>query len=1328
MLGSTNTSTAAADCFISFGSNSAGTCANTRDIDTPATASTWDILTEDESSNLGHDYFFGDNDADAVTEEAAASHVRMTVTKNSGSKVTHGFFASRHMSGAAGTVSPSIYLNNVGFFNTPATSTSTTALTYADTITSSDFSAAAFRMYAHTYLNINTSQMWVRLRTTSAGATTNNSVNQWDFIMASISWVEPTITVSGVVYKADETTTATNGNGGSCDGSTANLSLSVNGGTAVTTSCSSSTGAFTFSNVSAVSGDTITIFSTATDKANTVYISDGTNDTGINLYYDTVALGHQTAGPVTILDILDYDNDQSSTNMLFDAEDSSPDTLVVENGVELHIETGMTFTPGGTVTTDPSGSSSTKDGDIHIDGTGVMTMGTNALSVGGDFTNEGTFNKTASQTTTFTATSTGHVITDGGENFDNVTFNGASGGWSFADSTTVDTDLTVTDGTLSGTNDITVNGGDVTGNGTINLTGGTFLVNTAGSFGGNTAWTFYNLTIGAAGNATTTATGSGGVTVSTLLTIDSGDTLDAKGKTWTLSGTGGTVLTISGTLNDSTDTSTFAFTGNNGSGNTTIPASTAYHNITVNNSSETYVLAGTTTGDSGGTLTITDGTLSTTGSNYALTIGAISIANSASAILTANASVITLNATSGTLFTRGSSGVFTQGTSEVVISPASGTGITLLSAATTFHKLTINTSASVINAGAVITMSNANASNKLYVQAGVLNDGGNTIVGTSNGTLEVAASAGLCISGTASGTSATCDSGATPTTASTFPTNYTNGNITLSTTSTVYYLADDAQTISATPTYGILKLSPKITASRVYTMGGALTIDGNFQIVPSASSAYTLRVDMAGHITVASTKTTTITSELSALSILDTRPSATDYNLTSGAIIIDSNGTLDATGAASVIQLTATSGDLFTNNATFTSGSSTVKIAVDAAPSNLFAGTFTGASSLYNLEFSPVLTGNYTYAGGAAITVSNNFSILPTGIRDLVYEMGGANTVTGTLLIQPGAGFATVDTSNGNNYDLSVGNMDIESQGIVLANNSAITVSTNWTNLGTFTAGNSTVTFNTGNTATVSGPTTFYNLTITHTSAKEVDFSDDVSHIIDVTNEFTVTGHALNLIKLYSTVSTSKWHFNPTGTATVDYADVMDGGCEGTAITINTTNSNDSGNNESCWVFQSPSITFAISDNTVGFGTLSSSAFRCATGDGTGSASEVEAHNMTVNTNASSGYSLSVNGTTLTSGGNTIDAIGSTNTASSVGTEQFGLRMTATGGVGSVSSPYAASGFAFDTGSLPDEVASATSGNGVTTTYSVRYLGNISGATEPGSYTSTLTYIVTGNF
>lgn len=157
------------------------------------------------------------------------------------------------------------------------------------------------------------------------------------------------------------------------------------------------------------------------------------------------------------------------------------------------------------------------------------------------------------------------------------------------------------------------------------------------------------------------------------------------------------------------------------------------------------------------------------------------------------------------------------------------------------------------------------------------------------------------------------------------------------------------------------------------------------------------------------------------------------------------------------------------------------------------------------------------------------------------------------------------------------------------------------------------------------------------------------------------------------------------------------------------------------------SLTFSISTTSISFGTLSAVAARYASSTGSGDTSEVQAHTVIVGTNASNGYTMTVGGTTLTYDTNTITAIGSSNTASSVGTEQFGLRMTASGGSGTVQAPYAASGFAFDTAAFPDVIASSSVASS-NTTYSARYIANITANTEAGAYTGTVTYVATANF
>ena len=160
------------------------------------------------------------------------------------------------------------------------------------------------------------------------------------------------------------------------------------------------------------------------------------------------------------------------------------------------------------------------------------------------------------------------------------------------------------------------------------------------------------------------------------------------------------------------------------------------------------------------------------------------------------------------------------------------------------------------------------------------------------------------------------------------------------------------------------------------------------------------------------------------------------------------------------------------------------------------------------------------------------------------------------------------------------------------------------------------------------------------------------------------------------------------------------------------------------------SITFALSTTTLYFGNMSYVAVRYASSTNIGGDSiQTEAHRFTVKTNAINGYGVTVKGQTLTSGGYTIDAIGGTSTSSSVGTEQFGLRIVPSGGTGSVVSPYASSGFAFAaTATTTSQVATNSVGDNATTTYSVRYIANVAPSTDSANYTANLVYIATANY
>jgi hypothetical protein len=139
---------------------------------------------------------------------------------------------------------------------------------------------------------------------------------------------------------------------------------------------------------------------------------------------------------------------------------------------------------------------------------------------------------------------------------------------------------------------------------------------------------------------------------------------------------------------------------------------------------------------------------------------------------------------------------------------------------------------------------------------------------------------------------------------------------------------------------------------------------------------------------------------------------------------------------------------------------------------------------------------------------------------------------------------------------------------------------------------------------------------------------------------------------------------------------------------------------------------------------------------------------LAASTNAGSGYNITVNGTTLTSGSNTIPAM-TTAAAAAVGNGQFGMNLMANTtassnpAVGTAVAPAAngttykgqplagyntADTWKFNSG---DSIAnSANGGAGPTNAqiYTVSYIVNVTGSQIAGTYTTTLTYICTATY
>lgn len=166
----------------------------------------------------------------------------------------------------------------------------------------------------------------------------------------------------------------------------------------------------------------------------------------------------------------------------------------------------------------------------------------------------------------------------------------------------------------------------------------------------------------------------------------------------------------------------------------------------------------------------------------------------------------------------------------------------------------------------------------------------------------------------------------------------------------------------------------------------------------------------------------------------------------------------------------------------------------------------------------------------------------------------------------------------------------------------------------------------------------------------------------------------------------------------------------------------------------SQSLTFSISTSTIYFGILSSGAAKFASSTNTaGDTTETVAHTLAVSTNAPSGFVLTVMGQTLTSQqntSNTITQIGGVAASSTPGNEQFGLRATETGGVGTaVVSPYLfGTSYGYAATATTSSILGTGSGSTPTATYSVRYLANVGAVTEAGTYAANLIYVATANF
>jgi len=373
---------------------------------------------------------------------------------------------------------------------------------------------------------------------------------------------------------------------------------------------------------------------------------------------------------------------------------------------------------------------------------------------------------------------------------------------------------------------------------------------------------------------------------------------------------------------------------------------------------------------------------------------------------------------------------------------------------------------------------------------------------------------------------------------------------TLSSAGIVSYGGTAAQTIVST-SYGILKTS----AASLKTAAGditAVTLDngGDSNLAATLNMAeYTLNV-------TSSIDNTNATIKFSGASNgIPVSTGTVEYSATTGSQNI-------AGGTYSTLKLdnssgtnTVTGSDLTTAALTTTAGGTlnmgTFALNTTAAP------TGTAAIQTQSASATPITAG-LTWPGAMLFNGSSAQTI-------------PASTFSGNLTLNNSAG-ATLsgDVSVVGNLTITSGTLDVSSS------NHALSVSGNWSNSGTFTPHSGTVTLSPTASQTISGSTTFYNLTKSVTAAATLTFTAGTTQTI--TGAMTLNGASGKLLSLRSSSSPTQWSINPQGTRTIAYLDVKDSNnVNTTAIDARGTNSTDSLNNIN-WTFNTvPSIPVLVS-------------------------------------------------------------------------------------------------------------------------------------------------------
>jgi len=206
-------------------------------------------------------------------------------------------------------------------------------------------------------------------------------------------------------------------------------------------------------------------------------------------------------------------------------------------------------------------------------------------------------------------------------------------------------------------------------------------------------------------------------------------------------------------------------------------------------------------------------------------------------------------------------------------------------------------------------------------------------------------------------------------------------------------------------------------------------------------------------------------------------------------------------------------------------------------------GTFTAPSS--NMSIGENIN---TYAGNTSVFTANGGTVTLTGSTSSTYSYDSIDFYS--LTINKSGGSLALSANLDVNWDLTI------SAGTLNAGANQINVYGNWVNSGGTLSSTGTVILD-GFDQSISGNTSFYNLTKSSTGAKILTFAAGSTQIIS--NTLTLSGQELSLV---SSSPGTRWNINPQGTRTLSVLRVQDSNnVNATAINAVDTNSTDLGNN-----------------------------------------------------------------------------------------------------------------------------------------------------------------------